>query len=142
MVAPLAACNFTWSSARIAARASRRQLTRVPAPHATSRTARSAASRSSSASKSIMLAYSSHYRPCAAISAPSLALFARRKPLKLGGSADRRFPTRRLINRIASPRLGSYPLQLLLGKAFGQRAYRQWRVHLDVPTGDDPLVSA
>src|ERR1700736_6040957 len=41
----------------------RRQLTRVPGPHATSRTARSAASRSSSASKSIMLACSSHYRP-------------------------------------------------------------------------------
>jgi hypothetical protein len=40
-----------------------------------------------------MLAYSNHYRPCAAISDPTLALFARGKPLELGGSADGRFPT-------------------------------------------------
>lgn len=63
-----AACNVAWSCARIADRASKRQLTRVPAPHTTLRTAGSAASRSTSASKSITLAYFSHYLPCAAIS--------------------------------------------------------------------------
>jgi hypothetical protein len=40
-----------------------------------------------------MLAYCSHYRPYAAISDPTVALFARGKPLELGGSADGRFLT-------------------------------------------------
>ena len=68
-----AASSFTWSGVHIAANTSKRPLTQVLALRATLKTARSAASRSTSRSRSITTVSSRACRRCAASKGESMA---------------------------------------------------------------------